>query len=399
MKSQPCILLRSSWSEANIGSRAHTPGDLSVLKKYVPEAKIVLWAPSNLPETTIQHLKREFPRLEVVKGTIEEDGAINGYGAKHPPNVLAEAVDKSDFLLHGSCSHFRHSREVSAYVHNTGKPFGVLGITYSDHSGDRELLSQAQFIYFRDSLSLQKAKDAGITCPIMEFGPDSAFCCELRSDLIAEAYLNAHHLKEGKFICVIGRLRHTPYWELTPGSHINLEKYALNEQMQEQDHTPLREAICALVEETDLRILVCPEDRTQMAVGKKMIIDRLPKKVLSRIVWRENFWSTDEALSVYIRSAGLFGIEMHSQIMCIGNGVPAIVCRSKEHTSKGLMWKDIGLRDWLFDLDKPDEMKRLTPTVLNMVQRPDHSKEKVEKAKAYVHNCNLGMAEMLRRYL
>ena len=74
---------------------------------------------------------------------------------------------------------------------------------------------------------------------------------------------------------------------------------------------------------------------TQMAVGKKLFLDRLPADVNQRVVWRENFWLSDEALSTYVRSAGLFGSEMHSPIMALGNGIPAIVCRFKEQTSKG----------------------------------------------------------------
>jgi len=31
--------------------------------------------------------------------------------------------------------------------------------------------------------------------------------------------------------------------------------------------------------------------------------------------------------------------------MCIGNGIPAVVCRFKEQTTKGFMWEDIGLGD------------------------------------------------------
>ncbi len=76
---------------------------------------------------------------------------------------------------------------------------------------------------------------------------------------------------------------------------------------------------------------------TQMAVGKKLFLDRLPADVNQRVVWRENFWLSDEALSTYVRSAGLFGSEMHSPIMALGNGIPAIVCRFKEQTSKGFM--------------------------------------------------------------
>jgi hypothetical protein len=97
-----------------------------------------------------------------------------------------------------------------------------------------------------------------------------------------------------------------------------------------------------------------------------MLYDKLPEDVKSRVVWRENYWLTDEALSTYRRSAGLFGHEMHSPIMCIGNGIPAIVCRWAEQTSKGLMWRDIGLGDWLFDLDKEDDSKKSRP------RRPRH---------------------------
>lgn len=81
--------------------------------------------------------------------------------------------------------------------------------------------------------------------------------------------------------------------------------------MEEHDHAPIREAIIRVVRETDLKVLLCPEDMTQMAVGKEMLYDRLPDDVEDRVVWRKNFWLTDMALSVYVRSAGLFGSEMH----------------------------------------------------------------------------------------
>ena len=102
------------------------------------------------------------------------------------------------------------------------------------------------------------------------------------------------------------------------------------------------------------------------------------------MVWRENFWLTDEAISAYRRSAGLFGHEMHSPIMCIGNGIPAIVCRWAEQTSKGYMWRDIGLNDWLFDIDKEEELERVASTVLAMAKDPAGSKAKAEKAREVV---------------
>jgi len=41
-------------------------------------------------------------------------------------------------------------------------------------------------------------------------------------------------------------------------------------------------------------------------------------------------WLTEEALSAYVRNAGLFGNDMHSPIMCIAGSIPAVVCRFTE---------------------------------------------------------------------
>jgi hypothetical protein len=135
-----------------------------------------------------------------------------------------------------------------------------------------------------------------------------------------------------------------------------------------------------------LKILLCPEDKTQMVVGKEMLYDRLPKAVQSRVVWRERYWLTDEALSTYRRSAGLFGHEMHSPIMCIGNGIPAIVCRWAEQTTKGLMWRDIGLGDWLFDLDEDEQLACVADAVLAMAKDPVGAKARAAQAREFVMN-------------
>jgi hypothetical protein len=43
---------------------------------------------------------------------------------------------------------------------------------------------------------------------------------------------------------------------------------------------------------------LCPEDMTQMTVGKEMLYDRLPDDLKNRVVWRKDFWLTDMATSV-----------------------------------------------------------------------------------------------------
>jgi polysaccharide pyruvyl transferase WcaK-like protein len=247
---------------------------------------------------------------------------------------------------------------------------------------------------------LELAKKQGVQCPIMEFAPDGAFACDLRDDAKATAFLKANGLENGKFLCCLSRLRYTPYWTIPDKKRaFDAKRHARNEAMKEHDHAPLREAIIAVVRETPLKILLCPEDMTQMAVGKEMFYDKLPADVLPRVVWRERFWLTDEALSAYVRSAGIFGSEMHSPIMAVGNGLPAIVCRFEEQTSKGIMWRDIGLGDWLFDLDKDNEIPRIVPAVLAMAKDPAAAKAKVASAQAFVQKRQRETMPVLAKHL
>ncbi|MFH5803732.1 polysaccharide pyruvyl transferase family protein [Alienimonas sp. DA493] len=376
----PRILLRSSWQVVNIGDVAHTPGVLALIEKHIPDAEVILWASGDLTEEVAAMEHERFPRLRIVKGRIDSKGNASN-------SALGGAVDWADFLLHGSGPSLVAARDVAAWAEHTGKPFGVYGITYGSYFDQdrKELLSGAEFIYFRDSVSLEFAKKQGIDCPIMEFGPDGAFACDLRDDASAEAFLKTNGLEDGQFLCCLSRLRHTPYWTIpSKKREIDPAKHARNEAMKEHDHAALRAAIVAVVRETDLKVLLCPEDMTQMAVGREMLFDKLPADVKDRVVWRENFWLTDEALSVYVRSAGLFGSEMHSPIMAVGNGVPAIVCRFEEQTSKGYMWRDIGLGEWLFNLDVPEDHDKIVPAVLDMAQNPQAARRRVVEARAFV---------------
>ena len=162
---------------------------------------------------------------------------------------------------------------------------------------------------------------------------------------------------------------------------------------------PWLDAIIAVVRETKLKILICPEDKTQMAIGKEQLYAKLPGDVKPRVVWRPNFWLTDEALSTYRRSAGLFGHEMHSPIMCIGNGIPAIVCPRAEQTSKGIMWRDIGLGDWLFNMDSEDDKKKVAAAVLAMAKNPTAAKTKAGKALEFVQRRQRETMAVLRKEL
>ena len=375
------LILRSSWQTVNIGDIAHTPGVLALLEKHLPDVEVRLW-PSKLDNGVEEMLRARFPKLIIIQGS----------------EMLKAAFAECAFLLHGSGPSLVAQRDVERWHTETGKPYGVYGITVSTQgststqpasedavSKTMQVLSGADFVFFRDSKSLALAQERGCTSPVMAFGPDGAFATDLSDDAAATAFLKKHGLVEGQFLCCIPRLRFTPYWVIPEKkAAIDPVKHARNEAMKEHDHAQLREAIIRVARETAMKVLVCPEDKTQMAVGKELLVDPLPEDVKKKVVWRPDYWLTGEALSTYKRSAGLFGNEMHSPIMCIGNGIPAIVCRWAEQTTKGYMWQDIGLGDWLFDLDDEAQVQRIVPAVLALATDPAAARAKAAKGRANV---------------
>ena len=393
-KRNKTILLRSSWQVENIGDIAHTPGVLALIEKYLPHVDVRLW-PNNVGSGVEEMLMARFPKLVILKSQEQKE----------------KAFLECDFLLHGSGPSLVARKELERWRKETGKPYGIYGITFPGNYGfdserskynplDIELFNNASFAYFRDSVSLAFAKEKGAKCPIMAFCPDGAFAVDVRNDKAAEAFLKAHALETGKFVCVIGQLRFTPWWELpTKNPTVNEAKQAWNQKMKEHDNGPVRQAIIEIVRQTDLKVLIVPENETEIRIGKEMLYDPLPEDVKGRVVWRDKYWLTDEAVSTYARSAGLFGLEMHSPIMCIAQGIPAIVCRFDEQTSKGFMWRDIGLDEWLFDMDTEADVNRIVPAVLEMLKNPEESKRKVMAAKKRVTHYQMETMKTLSGFL
>ncbi len=370
-KRKPRLLLRNGWQSQNIGDIAHYMGMMELLKRYQIDAEVRFWT-SNMENGADALFRKHFPEVPFFKDKASID----------------RAFEECDFLLHGSSSGFGAWKDMKRWHDQTGKPFGVMGISLTSADGELlDTLKLAKFVYFRDGVSAQAATGIlGVPKPpAMGWGPDTAFgIVKLRDEERATAYLKENGLEEGKFLCCIPRYRWTPFWTLHPGRAVDEAKLARSEEMKEHDHAPYREAIVRLVREAGVKVLVTHEDQTQIQLGKEVLYDPLPDDVKKNVVWREKFWLTDEALSIYVRSLGLFGNEMHSPIMCIANGIPAIVGRWDEQTNKGFMWRDIGLDEWLFTMDDEARAKQIPETVLALARDPAAAKAKAEKARQIV---------------
>jgi polysaccharide pyruvyl transferase WcaK-like protein len=340
------IVLRSSWQAVNIGDIGHTPGALRLLETYLPKAKITLW-PMNLDLGVKAMLQRAFPRVRIAEGKLDRQG-------QPTTPELRTALDRADLLLHGSGPSVVAWKDFIAWRRIWRKPYGIYGVTIEQPQAElHELLSAAAFVFCRDTISVDVIRKAGVKCPTMEFAPDATFAIPLRNDAQAAGYLRTQGLEPRKFVCAIPRLRYTPYYKIhhkqpTPR---DLQREQVSEQFRERDHAKLREAIVAWVRRTGLPVLACPEMTYQVELAKQVLVDPLPADVRPKVVWRDSYWLPDEAGSVYAQARAVVSFEMHSPIIAAAMGTPAFYLRQPTDTSKGQMWRDIGLERWMFEID------------------------------------------------
>jgi polysaccharide pyruvyl transferase WcaK-like protein len=330
------ILLRSSWQTVNIGDIAHTPGMLALLEKHRPDDEVTLW-PNPLSPAVEKLLVTRFPKLRIATTMDQQEAAL----------------EACDFFLHGS-GPMLVGRSEAERARKLGKPYGFAGVTLGDEEleANRDLLEGAKFVFTRDSSSLQALHAAKINGPRTGFGPDATFALDLRDDQAASTLLEKYNLEAGKFLCAVPRLRWTPYWEIYPEKNPpNPQRIAQNQAFAEADHAKLREAIIAWVTTTRQRVILVPEMSYAVALLKPLLFTPLPAEVKPYVAVLDYYWLTAEAASVYARAAAVASFELHSPIMAVTAGVPAIYLRQPTDTRKGQMWRDIGLDRWIFEID------------------------------------------------
>lgn len=377
-KAPKTILLVSGWQDINIGDIAHTPGLLNVFETFLPEAKVILWKKSYGNDVELM-LNKAFPKVQIIHGNVNSQNETDSQEVKN-------AFKEADIMIHGSGPSVVGKANLEAWVKATDKPFGIFGTTIQTVDKSlSELLNKAQFIYTRETASLKVLEAAGIKCKSQFFVPDATFYLSLRNDSKASSFLKDHALEQKKFICVIPRLRKTPYYLERPESYSAKqikEIDDLNNAKKEEDHAKLREAIVTWVRKTGNKVLVCPEMTYEVGIMDELLIDPLPEDV-KPFVQKRGYWFPDEAASVYAMTFAVLSFECHSPIIALRNGTPAFYLRQPEDTIKGQMYYDLGLNDWVFEIEKTTGTI-ISERLMGIYERPEKAKGTVKKLNATV---------------
>jgi polysaccharide pyruvyl transferase WcaK-like protein len=391
------ILLQSAWATHNIGDIGHTPGTLRVLEQHLPEVRVVLWA-MNLDERVTAMLRARFPKVEIVQGSLA--------GKEERDEKLREAIRGADLFIRNSG--MGQDTSFMQFCQKIGIPYGLFGQSYfadmvegPGAEGRIALLNGAAFLYTRETKTLGILKGAGVKTPVLEFGPDGCFGIDVRDEARGLATMRKLGLEERKFITVQLRT-HTPSHpsvddkrpqKLNP-LHPTPEMIADDERRAAK----YRELITRWVEKTGHKVLIAPEVEKEMEHNKRFIHEPLPAEIRQHVVNLEYFWNSDEAASVFARAHTVVCHEPHSPIIALANGTPIIHTYSEFHSPKCWMFKDIGLPEWLLEMDETP-VEKMAETLFAIDADYAGAQAKVNKAMAYVHECFGRSMQVVRKII
>jgi len=391
MKPVVCsILVFFSWSHSNIGDIGITPGLLRLLAKHLPQAEVTIVANSRA-EATEEYLKARFPTVKVVASPFRQ---------KEVSEEFLEAFRKADLILYNSgttLSYGRWKRDWNrtlpfalplVMAREAGKPYGIYCQSFERFAWPSNvlfvpLLSDASFVFCRDTNSLAYLKSIGVKPPVLEFGPDATFAFDLRDEARADAFMARHKLQRRKFITLTIRT--------------SCQKF-IDRKREEIHAAKLRRLIVTWVERTGMPLLICPEVNLEIEPARRLIYQRLPAELRKQVRFKEDFWLPDEAFSVYARARVIVSMEMHSIILGLAAGTPVVHPRFVEAGRKAWMLEDLGLGRWLLDIDK-QPAEKITATLLAIHDDYDRALQEVKSAMSIVRTRQAETMATLRRTL
>jgi polysaccharide pyruvyl transferase WcaK-like protein len=369
----------------NIGDIGHTPGTLRVLEQHLPDVHVILWA-MKLDERVTAMLRARFPKVEIVQGSLT--------GKTESDEQLRQAIARADLFIRNSG--MGQDTSFMEYCRKAGKPYGLFGQSYfpsmvEGHGAEERiaLLNGASFLYCRETKTLDILKRGGVKTPVLEFGPDGCFGIDVRDDARGLATMEKLGLEERKFITLQLRTNtaklpgvddtRTPKLNPlhpTPGQIADDERRAAK----------YRDLVTRWVRKTGHKVLIAPEVKKEMEHNRRLIHDPLPADIRRHVVNLEYFWNADEAASVFARAHTVVCHEPHSPIIALANGTPILHTYSEFHSPKCWMFQDIGLPEWLQEMDETP-VEKMADTLLAIDADYPAAQARVQKAMAYVHAC------------
>lgn len=409
------LLVTYSWSVNNIGDIGITPGLLNMVTRERPELPVTVlsWLPKDDPgyhktKTLLEGHKSNcqvlpMPFVTTDGGGLEKGMAWQAFEARwgagklesfrqgtlttfeseavvtdilniYSKELVEELKDSNPdafksfidagFVYYNSGTTLNYGRlgikNIWGYTLPLAMPLIIarhLGIPYGIGSQSfdalewpmdllyKRLFADAEFVYCRDSDSLNYLSQRGLTNKSSGYRPDSTFFYNIFDEAWADEFMEKNGLDNEKFMSVMLRIPENKLDFNDPVGGAVTEGRKL-EQMRK-----MKILLEEWVKRTGCKVLICHETRHTLKLAKKYLYDILSEETKKNCVYLDEFWTSEQAFSVFKRSRIITSMEMHSIIMSINVGTPVIHNPFDECGRKKYMMKDVGLKDSLIDVD------------------------------------------------
>jgi polysaccharide pyruvyl transferase WcaK-like protein len=255
-----------------------------------------------------------------------------------------------------------------------GIPYGVGAQSFEaiDWPADlvfRPLFKDARFVFCRDPDSLTYLSQRDLLGLRSGYRPDSTFFFNGFDEPWLENFKREHNLADRKFITLTIRSAKSQ-----PGPLAE----TVTKQREDEHMERIRKFVTDWVTRTDVPVVLCPEVTFEVALMHDNVYKRLSPDVQKKCVWMDKFWTTEQAYSLYRQAEMVVSMEMHSVIMALSLGTPVLMPQFTENGRKVWMLEELGLRDWIFDIDEPTDAPRLLEAAKKIHQDPAAARGRVE---------------------
>ncbi|MCB1224286.1 MAG: polysaccharide pyruvyl transferase family protein [Verrucomicrobiales bacterium] len=435
------LLITFPWSTKNIGDIAITPGLLSLIQEAHPGMKAVVITSRDPGTDNYRELKDYLPRYlpgcETIgypfkmppEGQLEEakpEGAawrafVQRWGASKwrgfengtlsariagqmaddllnrlPLEMLEElkqtnpeaarAFTDAGFVLYTSGTTLNFGRmgvrDFRTFTLRYSMPLlmaRALGIPYGVNAQSFDaldwpsnlifgpLFKDARFVYARDPDSLAYLQQQGLLCARSGWRPDTTFFFNGFDNAWADAFMKRHALETGRFITVTVR----------SANQTGPLAGTMTDEREEAIMSRMRRFIEQWVAKTGLPVVLAPEVKSEVQAAHERIFAKLSPEAQKKTIELAEFWTTEQAYSLYQRAQAVVSMEMHSVIMAVSLGTPVLMPQFSENGRKVWMLEELGLGDWIFDIDEPKSPEAVLAAALKIHADPAAAQARV----------------------
>jgi polysaccharide pyruvyl transferase WcaK-like protein len=304
--------------------------------------------------------------------------------------VLLTSGTTLNFGRMGQRSYFRQSLRFSLpmlIARKLGIPYGVGGQSFEalDWPSDlvfRPLFKDARFVYCRDPDSIEYLAQRDLLGKRSGYRPDSTFFFQGFDEAWFAQFKRTHSLQDKKYIGLTIRSARSQAGPLAN---------TITQEREDEHMVRIRAFVSDWVQRTGVPVVLFPEVRTEIPRLRDNILRQLAPDVQKKCVHVAEFWTTEQAYSLFRQAEFIVSMEMHSVIMALNIGTPVLMPQFAENGRKVWMLEELGLRDWIFDVDEPADGPKLLAAALKIHENPAAAQARVHRQLPRLKQLALGM--------